>query len=67
MRFFVVLLVTSLALTACGRRGALEPPPGAAAIEQQGEQQGIPQSGATTGMATAEEKPDLPFVLDPLI
>ncbi len=65
MRIFVVLLVTSLALTACGRRGALEPPPGAAAVEQQG----IPQPGATTGTdtATAEEKPDPPFILDALI
>ncbi len=65
MRIFVVLLVTSLALTACGRRGALEPPPGAAAVEQQA----IPQSDATTGTdtATAEEKPDPPFILDALI
>jgi predicted small lipoprotein YifL len=61
MRIFMVLLATSLALTACGRRGGLQPPPGAAAVEQ--------QPGAATGAdtGTAEEKPDTPFIFDALI
>jgi predicted small lipoprotein YifL len=60
MRIFMVLLATSLALTACGRRGSLQPPR-AAAVEQ--------QPGAATGAdtGTAEEKPDTPFILDALI
>jgi len=61
MRILVVLLLTSLVLTACGRRGALQPPPGAAATQ--------PQPGAAAGSdaAAAAERPDPPFVLDPLI
>ncbi len=61
MRILVVMLMTSLVLTACGRRGALEPPPRAAATKQ--------QPGAATGAdaATEKERPDPPFVLDPLI
>ncbi len=60
MRIIIVLLLTSLALTACGRRGALQPPPGAAAVE-------LPTATTGTGTSTAEEKPDPPFILDALI
>ena len=56
MRIFIVVLATCLALAACGRRGALQPPPGAAATQQGSEQPG-----------TAEKKPDPPFILDALI
>ncbi len=61
MRILIILVVTSLALTACGRRGALQPPPGAAAVAQ--------PTGTTAGTdtATAEEKPDPPFILDALL
>ncbi len=61
MRLVIVLLLTSLALTACGRRGALQPPPSAVAAQ--------PQPGATAGADTAPagEKPDQPFILDVLI
>ncbi len=61
MRILIILVVTSLALTACGRRGALQPPPGAVAVEQQ------PDATTGTDTATAEEKPDPPFILDALI
>jgi len=64
MRILIVLLLTGLALTACGRRGALQPPPGAA-VEQQGGAGPAAAAGSDTG--TAKEKPDPPFLLDPLI
>ena len=60
MRILIVLLLTGLALTGCGRRGALQPPPGAA-VEQQ------PGAATGTNTSTAKEKPDPPFLLDPLI
>ena len=65
MRILIIVLATSLALTACGRRGALQPPPGASVAQPQGS----PGSAATAGTkkGTAEEKPDPPFVLDRLI
>jgi predicted small lipoprotein YifL len=51
------VLIGTLGLTGCGRRGPLEAPPGAAA-----------QTGGT-GAATDPgiAKPDRPFVLDPLL
>jgi predicted small lipoprotein YifL len=61
MRILIIVLATSLALTACGRRGALQPPPGAASVDQQ------PAAAAGADKGTAEEKPDPPFVLDALI
>ena len=57
MRVLIVLLVAGLALSACGRRGSLQPPPGAA-LEQ-------PQAAAEAEIA--EEKPDTSFILDPLL
>lgn len=50
-----VLVALSLGLAACGRRGALEPPPGAAA-EQGQKLPGQPNA-----------KPERRFLLDPLI
>jgi len=61
MRIFVVLLAASLALTACGRRGALEPPPGAGAMDQQ------PGAATSANKAGPEEKSDQPFILDALL
>ena len=49
------VLIAGLALSACGRKGALEPPPGAGASDS---------SDPATRQA---EKPDRPFVLDPLL
>jgi len=45
-------LLVALMLAGCGRRGALEPPPGAA------------NAPATTGQAAAADRP---FILDPLL
>lgn len=61
MRLVILLLVTSLALGACGRRGALQPPPGIAAVGQPG------AAAATSEPAAAADKPDTPFILDALI
>ncbi len=63
-RSVIVCLALSLALSACGRRGSLEPPPQAKA-----------QQPATTTTVPDEPKrpyqkktgPDRPFILDPLI
>lgn len=60
-----------LGLSACGRRGALEPPPDASApqVEQQASDQtlpspvGTPRSKASRGYTV----PDKPFILDPLL
>jgi predicted small lipoprotein YifL len=49
------VLIAGLALSACGRKGALEPPPGAGASDS---------GDAATRQA---EKPDRPFILDPLL
>jgi predicted small lipoprotein YifL len=68
-----ILLVAgfmTLALTACGRRGAPEPPPGAAAAAQAAQQQGTlpspvgtPRRSRPAGFIT----PNRSFVLDPLL
>jgi predicted small lipoprotein YifL len=53
------VLIAGLALSACGRRGALEPPPGAGAYDS-----------TSTGDPVADkqaEKPDRPFILDGLL
>ena len=67
-RSVIVCLALSLALSACGSRGSLEPPPQAKA------QQPAAATTSTTA-APAEPKrpyqkktgPDRPFILDPLI
>lgn len=51
------VLLAALALSGCGRKGALEPPPGAVA-SQTGEQQEKPDE---------PEKPDKRIVLDNLL
>jgi predicted small lipoprotein YifL len=54
----VGMLVAGMALSACGRKGPLEPPPGASATD----------SGAEDSVeAKKAAKPDRPFVLDPLL
>lgn len=54
------VLVAGLALSACGRKGGLEPPPGAQATDA---------GAAVADPVEAEKakKPDRPFVLDRLL
>ncbi len=63
-----------LGLSACGRRGALEPPPGSAAAQAQQQETeadqptlpspvGTPRSSDTRGYTI----PNKPFILDPLL
>jgi predicted small lipoprotein YifL len=71
------VLVTGLivlSLTACGRRGALEPPPSASAAQQAEAQAETPQGTLPSPVATPRSKPsrgytipDKPFILDPLL
>jgi predicted small lipoprotein YifL len=53
------LLVAGLTLSACGRKGGLEPPPGAKAAD----------AALADDPVEAEKaaKPDRPFILDPLL
>lgn len=61
MRVLVTgILVAGLALSACGRRGALEPPPGAEASEPN-------LASGDPVEAKMEAKPDRPFILDGLL
>ncbi len=54
-----IVLATALALSACGRRGALEPPPNGRAVSPDGAQlQEAPPP---------QTRPARPFILDPLI
>jgi predicted small lipoprotein YifL len=78
----IACLVAALALSGCGRRGPLEPPPGSPA-EPRASQQIAPQprQGAPAGLfRNTSSKPDepetrtetppkrpSPFVLDPLL
>ena len=54
-----VLVVTTVSLTACGRRGPLEAPPAAAAAVVDPADPGAQPDGP--------QRPDRPFVLDPLL
>ena len=54
------LVVASVGLTGCGRRGALEPPSAAATTQPS-------QPGQTAKPAQNPPPPDRPFVLDPLL
>ncbi|MBA1155720.1 LPS translocon maturation chaperone LptM [Microvirga mediterraneensis] len=74
-RAVVVAGLLVLGLTACGRRGALEPPPDASAQAAETQTQvpasdtalpspvGTPRSKANRGYTI----PDKPFILDPLL
>ena len=53
LKIVLMLSLASLALTACGKRGTLEPPPTVAPSEKPAEPNG--------------EKPHRGFVLDPLL
>jgi len=62
MRVLVTgILVAGLALSACGRKGALEPPPGAQATDDAG------AAAADPVEAEKAKKPDRPFFLDRLL
>jgi len=52
-----LLLLIALAVSACGRRGNLEAPPSAVSQNIDGSVEEQPQP----------EKPDTPFILDPLL
>ena len=54
------ILVAGLALSACGRKGGLEPPPGAQATDA-----GIAADNPVE--AEKAKKPDRPFILDRLL
>ena len=53
------LLLAALALSGCGRKGALEPPPGAAAASQ--------SEDGNAAQSDEPEKPDKRIVLDNLL
>jgi predicted small lipoprotein YifL len=53
------VLVAGLALSACGRKGPLEPPPSAKATDT-----GLADDPVEAAKAA---KPDRPFILDPLL
>jgi predicted small lipoprotein YifL len=53
------VLIAGLALSACGRRGALEPPPGAKTTDTSLAEDSVEAKKAA--------KPDRPFILDPLL
>jgi predicted small lipoprotein YifL len=50
----LTLVAAAIGLSACGRKGPLEPPPGAAAVAPQADEATPP-------------KPDKDFILDPLL
>lgn len=61
MRVLVTgILVAGLALSACGRKGGLEPPPGAQATD-------AGAAAADPVEAEKARKPDRPFFLDRLL
>jgi predicted small lipoprotein YifL len=74
-RTILVAGLVVLGLSACGRRGALEPPPSASAATVETQQQaaagestlpspvGTPRSSPRRGYTI----PDKPFILDPLL
>ena len=55
VRLGVVMVVAAVGLAGCGRKGALEAPPGATL------------KAADTAAPDAPPKPDKPFFLDPLL
>ena len=55
-----VLFLVVLAAASCGRRGNLEAPPNAAVINVDDEGREVPSEENTN-------KPDKPFILDPLL
>jgi predicted small lipoprotein YifL len=64
----------ALGLSACGRRGALEPPPNPSAAQQETASEGSGQATLPSPVGTPRSKPsrgyvipDKPFILDPLL
>lgn len=70
-RVAVIAGVLVLALSACGRRGALEAPPDPAAQAPQAEEQGTLPSPVGTPRSRGARQgyviPKEPFILDPLL
>lgn len=76
LRLPLVIGVVALSLAACGRRGALEPPPGTSGPGQQEQRpqvEGQPGTLAPSPVGTPRRTttqtppPNRPFVLDPLL
>ncbi|WP_372421971.1 LPS translocon maturation chaperone LptM [Salinarimonas chemoclinalis] len=70
----ILVVAAALALSACGRRGALEPPPGAGPAPLAEEARvpadpltGIPVGGPRQPETVPVEQPDRPFFLDFLL
>jgi predicted small lipoprotein YifL len=55
------VLISAVGLSACGRKGALQPPPSAATVDEDGNKVKDKNNGK------GHSKPDRPFILDPLI
>ena len=53
------IVVAAIGLSACGRKGGLEPPPGAGAVSD--------VTADTDAERAREQKPDRPFILDGLL
>ena len=76
-RIVLVAGLLTLSLSACGRRGALEPPPNASATQAQTEEQtttnpdaALPSPVGTPSRSRASRGytiPNKPFILDPLL
>ena len=76
-RAVLIAGLLALGLSACGRRGALEPPPNASATQAQTEEQtttnpdaALPSPVGTPSRSRASRGyaiPNKPFILDPLL
>jgi predicted small lipoprotein YifL len=69
-RILVVAGLMTLALVACGRRGALEAPPGTAAVQsetQQGSTLPSPVGKPNRSRGAGFVVPNRSFILDPLL
>jgi len=73
-RAALVASLIVLGLSACGRRGALEPPPSASATAQAQQQNAEDQATLPSPVGTPRSKPNRaytipnkPFILDPLL
>ena len=70
----VLLVVLVLGLTACGRRGALEPPPDASAQAAETQRSTVSDATLPSPVGTPRSSPrqgytipNKPFILDPLL
>jgi len=74
-RIALIAGILALSLSACGRRGALEPPPDPSAPQQQTSSQPSPDGALPSPVGTPRSKntnrgftiPKDPFILDPIL